>query len=37
LQGRVGAAGSSLFQVRPVLAIFEEWRRADPYGLYGFG
>ncbi len=35
-QGKAGAADTFLFQARPVLAIFEEWRRADPYGLYGF-
>jgi aminoglycoside 3-N-acetyltransferase len=34
-QGRVGAAHSFLFQAAPVLEIYEDWLRNDPYGLYG--
>jgi aminoglycoside 3-N-acetyltransferase len=34
-RARIGQADCHFFKARDVLAILAEWRRADPYGLYG--
>jgi aminoglycoside N3'-acetyltransferase len=33
--GRIGDAGCMLFKARDVVGIYEEFLRADPYGLFG--
>jgi hypothetical protein len=32
---RIGQAACMLFKARPVVGIYEEWMRRDPFGLFG--
>ncbi len=34
-RGKIGAAGCMLFRARPVVALYADWLRRDPLGLFG--
>lgn len=35
IKGRIGLADCALFRTRALLAVYQEWLRKDPFGLFG--